>query len=136
MKRKFLFRLIPLLLALLLEMLPWGAVLYFALDAGKVIGSTFSYFSLIPFGYANLAPLITAYLTALLLLVLLATLKKTSKKVHTALLLLSALTLFVSLCPLFSGIRYYTVVGGGISLCLLVETVFLYWERWDKRENS
>lgn len=50
-----------------LELLPYGAVLHFANGFGGTIRETFSYFSFIPFGYANFGPLCTAVLSCLLL---------------------------------------------------------------------
>ena len=43
-----------------LEILPLGAVCIFAPSPTERVKETFSYFSPIPFGYANFAPLITA----------------------------------------------------------------------------
>ena len=50
-------------LTIVLELLPLGAVCIFATSPTERVKETFSYFSLIPFGYANFAPLITAILT-------------------------------------------------------------------------
>ena len=50
-------------LTIVLEALPMGAVCTFAISPTERVRETFSYFSLIPFGYANFAPLITAILT-------------------------------------------------------------------------
>ena len=50
-------------LTIVLEALPMGAVCTFAISPTERVRETFSYFSLIPFGYANFAPLITAIFT-------------------------------------------------------------------------
>lgn len=55
-------------LTIVLEALPLGAVCTFAPSPTERVRETFSYFSLIPFGYANFAPLITAILTVVILL--------------------------------------------------------------------
>ena len=62
-----LFSLVLLLETLLLESLPLGAVLSFSQgpNATGLHQETYSYFSLIPFGYANFTPLITGILTIL-----------------------------------------------------------------------
>jgi len=65
-----LFSLVLLLETLLLESLPLGAVLSFS-QGPNAIGlhqETYSYFSLVPFGYANFTPLITGILTILAVL--------------------------------------------------------------------
>ena len=51
---------------LILEILPYGAVCNFANTDGGPWRQTFSYFSLVPFGYANFAPFIVALLTCAL----------------------------------------------------------------------
>ena len=56
---------------ILLEILPFGAVLNFATDSGETIRETFSYFSLVPFGYANFGPFLTSLLSSALLLLVL-----------------------------------------------------------------
>ena len=53
-------------LTIVLEALPMGAVCTFAISPTERVRETFSYFSLIPFGYANFAPLITAILTVVI----------------------------------------------------------------------
>ena len=53
-----------------LELLPWGAVCVFAGAPGSPEGrvrETYSYFDPLPFGYANLGPLMTAVLSCVLL---------------------------------------------------------------------
>ena len=62
-----LFSLVLLLETLFLESLPLGAVLSFSQgpNATGLHQETYSYFSLIPFGYANFTPLITGILTIL-----------------------------------------------------------------------
>lgn len=49
--------------ALVLEILPYGAVLVFAPGPGETLRRTFSYFSLTPLGYANCFPLAAGVLT-------------------------------------------------------------------------
>ena len=48
-------------LTIVLEALPLGAVCTFAPSPTERVRETFSYFSLIPFGYANFAPLSHTY---------------------------------------------------------------------------
>ena len=53
-----------LIAALLLEILPLGAVLIFAPEPGERVTESFSFFSLTPFGYANFFPLLAGVSTA------------------------------------------------------------------------
>ena len=69
MKKRLFHLLLPVWI-LILELLPYGAVCIYA-TPGATCRSTYSYFDLIPFGYANFAPLITAVLTCVILVLLL-----------------------------------------------------------------
>ena len=113
-----------LLCALVLEALPYGAVCNFGNPEGESFRETYSYFSLIPYGYANFAPLITAIFTCVLLLILLISIifkKGVGKKTAT----LAAIASLISLCPMLLGISYFSAVGALISLCLVCTTVVI-----------
>lgn len=62
MKKRLLYLLFPVI-ALILEILPFGAVCNFAVSPERTQRKTFSYFSLVPYGYANFTPFITAVIT-------------------------------------------------------------------------
>ena len=64
------------IITIVLEILPYGAVLVFAPSPTDRVRETFSYFSLTPFGYANFAPFITAMLTCVVLLLALISIKQ------------------------------------------------------------
>ena len=110
-------------LTIVLELLPLGAVCIFATSPTERVKETFSYFSLIPFGYANFAPLITAILTVAVLLLSLVALKKNS--VLKALFVLSIITVVISLLPLMYGLNYYTLVGTFITITLVIEGILV-----------
>jgi hypothetical protein len=113
-----------LLCALVLEALPYGAVCNFGNPEGESFRETYSYFSLIPYGYANFAPLITAVLTCVLLLIIIIAVifkKDLGKKTAT----LAAIASLISLCPMLPGISYFSAVGALISLCLVSTTVVI-----------
>ena len=116
----------PLLLicpaaAIVLEMLPFGAVLVFAPAPTERVRESFSYFSLTPFGYANSAPLITALLTVSLMVFALVCALRNSEKLVKPVCIISGAAFVVSLLPLVFGIEYFTVIGGLISLLLAGE---------------
>lgn len=129
MKKRWSFVILPLI-ACILEALPWGAVCNFAQqNEDGSIGSVrklYAYFDLTPFGYANFAPLITALLTcvALALLVIYAA-TDIYRLARAARIVLYAGTA-ISLCPLLLGLRFYSVLGAIISLCLGVEVLVLH----------
>lgn len=76
MKTKNIIPMVFALAAIVLEILPFGAKLTFALDEGKTQEKLFSYFSLTPYGYANFMPFITAVLTCVLFILALIILFK------------------------------------------------------------
>ncbi len=121
MKKKIIVLCI-LLCTLVLEILPYGAVLNFGNPEGEPFRKTYSYFSMMPYGYANFAPLITAVLTCVLLLIVIISIifKKELRK-PTA--VFAGITSVISLCPMLYGLDDYSIVGAGISVCLIGATV-------------
>ena len=117
--------LISPLIVLILELLPFGAVLNFANPEGEPFRETFSYFSLTPFGYANFGPFITAILSCILLVsVIIYILKGKLKKF---VIILGILACAVSLSPLLFGLQYYSVIAGCITFFLGLEVMLIDW---------
>lgn len=122
MKKRYGLSLLFLISAFILELLPYGAVLQFAVapeEGGGTLRRTFSYFDLTPFGYANFPPFLTASLTVLLLALCLVLI--IGKGEHTglrrALFIGNAVALVLSLLPLlFSGFYLFSVTGGDPSI--------------------
>ena len=113
------------LAALILELLPYGAVCNFANPEGNAWRRTYSYFDLTPFGYANFAPFIVALLTcALIIMIIISVASK--KSMRTPILIVSIIAALLSLAPLLYGIRYFSVVGVFISLMLLVTAIISF----------
>ncbi len=128
MKHKRIFVCLPPLVALILELLPWGVVLRFMSDPSlpsQVVKT--SYFDPLPFGYGNFAPMITAVLTCMLLAIMLVYLAKGSQKLMNAGKFIALTAAVVSVLPAF--LSAYTLIGGVISLCLAGETVMLFMAR-------
>ncbi len=97
--------------ALILELLPNGVVLNFANPDGEPFRSTFSYFDLTPFGYANFGPLITAVLSCVLIILVAVYWFKPSRGLNTAMLNISGIATAASLMPLMFGINYFSVIA-------------------------
>ncbi len=111
MKRQKIFTLIHLVVLLVLEIIPYGAVCNFADEGGEIIRKTYSYFSLVPYGYANFGPFATAVLTVILLVLCTVNLVKQTATVTKLTSALSAFALFFSVLPLTLGFSYWTVSG-------------------------
>jgi len=120
MKRK-LVSLALTAVAIVLEALPRAAVLNFKHFSapGGTKREFFSYFSLTPFGYANFGPLITAFLSCLLLLLLIIALFRRGAFLRRAISAISAAAALISLTPLLFGLHYFTLIGAFITLLLL-----------------
>ena len=117
MKIKKLLISILITITFILEMLPNGVVLNFANPEGESWRRTYSYFNLIPFGYANFAPFITALLTVVLIILLVISLIKKSP-LTSAFRIISSITAVISLAPMLYGFDYVTATGISISILL------------------
>ncbi len=126
MKKKNLYLLGLPVLALILELLPWGVVMRFANPDGDPWILKTSYFSLLPFGYANVGPLFTAVLTCGLLILLAFCLAKENRALLKTGAVISAAAMAVSFLPV--SVLSYSLIGGMISLCLAAETLVLLWK--------
>ena len=124
MKKRFLYLLLPII-TLILEILPYGAVCIFATSPTERVKETFSYFDLIPFGYANFSPLITAIMTCVIFLLLIIFCIKGN--VHAAIKAKNMLyvAIVISLGSLIYGIEYFSLVAGFITLSLVAELLLL-----------
>lgn len=120
--------LIPLILAIILEILPLGAAIRTYTPSSGTNTQTFSYFSLIPFGYANFTPLIVGILScAVLVLAAAGMFAKIPKKPIAALSVLAAV---LSVFPAFMGC--YNLFSWVITMLLAAWTaVFLIFVRDD-----
>lgn len=118
--KKYLLIGIPVV-AVVLELLPNGAVLNFANPEGDCYRYAYPYFSLTPFGYANFGPFLTSLLTCALLVLAVIHGWKQSRRLDTAIRIVSIAAVVTSLMPLLFGLRSFTVIGAAISVLLLLE---------------
>lgn len=125
MKKRFLYLILPVI-AVILEVLPFGAVLNFANPEGEPFRQTFSYFSLTPFGYANFAPMLTAVTTCVAIVLLLVYGFSGKHNIVSTVRIMLAIGTVISFMPLLFGISSYSVVGLFITLLLAAETVLLF----------
>ena len=119
MKKRLLLLILPVV-TLVLELLPVSAVLRFANPEGEPWVAKYSYFDLTPFGYANFGPFITAVLTCILIALLVIYAIKGNRKILATAKLVLWLTIVASFAPLFFGVQFYSLVGGFISLTLIL----------------
>lgn len=124
MKKRLLYLVLPII-TLVLEMLPYGAVCIFATSPTERIKKTFSYFDLIPFGYANFAPLLTAIITCLIFVLLLIFCIKGNVRMAVKAKNILYVAIVMSLGPLIFGVEYFSLVAGLITLSLVGELLLL-----------
>lgn len=118
--RKKLVPLILPLLALVLELLPMGTVMYFGNPDGDPFKQTFSYFDPTHWGYADFAPNLTALLTcALAVLAVIGAIRGT-KRLGRATVTVAVLAAVLSLWVLITS---HTLIALGVSLLLLLTAV-------------
>lgn len=106
------------IVTLMLELLPYGAVLNFADNGGETVRRTFSYFDPISYGYANFGPFLTASVTALLSATAAVDMFLRKKQPSTAVSVVSAVGVLFSLLPLTGGFSSYSFIGALITLAL------------------
>ncbi len=125
MKKRLLYLILPVI-TLILEILPYGAVLNFGNPEGDPLRKTFSYFDLTPFGYANFSPLITAVLTCIVLATLIIYCINGSLKAAKIVRVLLCVCSVLSLCPLVFGIGFFSVIGALITVSLIAELTVVH----------
>ncbi len=118
MKKIKITMLLAYVAALILEILPYGAVLNFGNPEGEPWHCTYSYFDLTPFGYANFGPFLTAILTCVLLLVTVLLFFKEAQGLLKAARVLGVISVITSLMPCMFGQAYMTAIGVAITVVL------------------
>lgn len=130
MKKRLLYLILPIV-TLILEILPYGAALNFMRPSedGTTVGhfrELYSYFDLMPFGYANFAPLITAVITCIILLLLVIYCVTGKQRLVIVARNILCVCAVISLGPLVLGIHFFTVVGALITVSLVAELLLLH----------
>lgn len=120
--------LIPLIMAIILEILPLGAAIRTYTPSNGTNTQVFSYFSLTPFGYANFTPLIVGILSCVILALAVAGMfTKIPKRIIGA---VSVLVAALSVFPAFMGC--YNLFSWIITMLLAIWTAaFLFFVRED-----
>lgn len=139
MKKRVLCLVLPIL-TLILEIVPYGAVCIFARPANDDTTACFrklySYFDLLPFGYANFAPFITAILTCIIILIIILYCVTGKKKIAVVARNILSATSAISLGPLVFGISYFSFVGTLITVSLIAELLLLHFNILQNRTST
>ena len=124
MKKLKISLLVTIITSIILEALPYGAVCNFATPE-KTIRTLFSYFDLTPFGYANFGPFLTACLSCVILLLSVLMFVSDKPVINKAATIISAVTIVTSLMPLMFGVSYFSVIGGILSVLMIIQFVII-----------
>ena len=110
-------------MALIFELLPNGVVLQFMNPDGEPWVRTYSYFSLVPYGYANFGPLIAAALTCVLIILITISWFKYSRGLNMSIMCISGIAAISSLSPVLYGFEYVTSIA--IVVTILLAAIFV-----------
>ena len=126
MKKRLLLLIAPVI-ALILECLPYGVILYFATNDGRDRkAEAYSYFSLLPFGYGSFGPLPAAVLTCVLLLLTVIYVFAAKRGLQTAAAAISIIAGLLSvLSAIMFGLEYLSVINVAVTLLLFAEAAML-----------
>ena len=119
-----LYLILPII-TLILEILPYGAVCNFGNPDGPPFRETYSYFNLLPYGYANFGPFLTAIISSVIFALMLVYLFTDKYRIISIVKVLLCIGIVFSLCPLIYGINYFSFVGALITLSLIGELVVI-----------
>ena len=114
-----------LVLALILELLPFGAVMVMAPNPTERIMRTFSFFDLNVFGYGNFFPLLAGLLTVFSLLIGLFSAFRPLRSLclRNAVFRCTEAAAVLSFAQIFFGMEYLSVVGALVCVCLFLSAV-------------
>ncbi len=133
MKNRKYLSLLIMAVVVILELLPYGAVLNFANPEGEPFRETYSYFSLTPFGYANFGPFLTAVLSVVILIHILVSVIWKTPKLWKGIKVECAIASILSFLPVAYGFESYS--GIGFAITILLVTLF-YLSPQSKEENQ
>lgn len=128
MKKRLVHLILPVI-TLILEIIPYGAVLNFKrpTDTGEIVDSItlYSYFDTMAFAWGNIAPMITGIFTCISLLFVIAYCMKGKNRTAIVARKLLLVTAVINLCPLFYGVKYLSLVAILVTASLVTEAVLL-----------
>lgn len=128
-KKRLILLILPII-TVFLESLPNGVVMYFMsppnIQSNNSFVEYFSYFEPFPIGYAEFSPFLTAVLSCVILLLLFIYCLCGKAGLLTATKILLYITIIISLAHLIMGLKYFTILGGFITVTLVIELIMLY----------
>ena len=127
MKKRLLLLIAPII-ALILECLPFGIIMYYMVNDGRDRAAfTFSYFDpVVPFGGANFGAPLTGIFTGVIIILSLIYVFAAKQGLKTAVLVFAALGIaFSVLPPLMFGLDTVSAINVIVAVCLLAELILV-----------
>ena len=125
MKIKRALNLILPFIALVLQILPFSAVLNFGNPDGEPYRTEYSCFDLILVGYGNFGPFVAAWLTCAVIVLLVIYCITGRRGVAAAAKIILLISALLTLTPLLFGINYITAAGLAVTSALAAEFVMI-----------
>ncbi len=126
MKRKLLLLILPVI-TVILEILPLGVKMCFmGPNPQENFTEYFSYFDTFPIGYAMLSPFLTAVLSCVILFLLIIFCFWNKSGLITVIKTLLYIASILSISSIIGGIKYFTIIGGLVTLSMIIELILLY----------
>ncbi|MCH5200810.1 MAG: hypothetical protein J1F60_07595 [Oscillospiraceae bacterium] len=125
MKKRLLLLIAPIV-ALILECLPYGIIMYYAVNDGMGRAAfTFSYFDpVVPFGGANFGAPLTAISTCVIIILSLIYVFTAKQGLKTAILVVAFLGIVFSvLPPMVFGFDTVSVINVIVTVCMMAEAI-------------
>ena len=129
MKSRLKYLILPVI-TMILEILPYGVVLNFGRPSqdGEIgyFREYYSYFDLMPYGYGNFCPLLTACLTCVIVGMMVHYCVKGGQGKVIAIKAILCFAVFLSVFPMvLMGIQYVTIVGVLITMTLIAQVLLM-----------
>ncbi len=114
-------------IVIFVELLPNGVVLIFATSPTERVREVYSYFSLIPFGYGNIFPIITAILSIIILIISIIYFIYENNYIIKIIFFTLIVSFIISILTIVQGINYLTF-NGIVILILLFIQIMCNWK--------
>jgi len=108
------------IIIIVLEALPLGVIMYFSTGPGNETKETFSYFSVLPVGYANVGPFITAIFSCILFVLTAAYAVSENKKFIKIISIACPIAILTSALPLMFGMRSISIINIIVTGCFIL----------------
>lgn len=127
------FVIVCMIISIALMALPYSVLMIFILSEYECVYQYCSYFSLTPFGYGNVFPVITAVLSIIVLQLLIVNVKEKVRTGRTAIIFIFSL---IIICPIFSWLIVQSFSWLGLLIFILHITALILYVLSDGKSSN